>query len=59
MYVYMHTYMYRKKNQGGVRQASGLWTVVVSLSALIGREYVKLVWNTIILYVHVHVRELL
>ena len=51
VYVYMHTYMYiyTWKNQGGVRQAIGPWTVVVSLLTLIGREYV---WNTMYI-VHV------
>ena len=47
--VHTHTHVH-EKNQGGVRQASGPWTVVVSLLTLTGREYV---WNTIILYVQV------
>ena len=31
----------RKESQGGVRQASGPWRVVLSLLTLISREYVK------------------
>ena len=45
VYKFVNGHMYpvlvHEKNQGGVRQASGPWTVVVSLLMVIGREYVK------------------
>ena len=38
--VHAHIYVHvHEKNQGGIRQASGPWTVAVSLLTLIGSEY--------------------